>query len=143
MACLEPPEYNAAHARVGNVNEILADLHADAIRRLAVPGADVLVDQFANARLLERRLGDLDVRLEQRPRAESEPAVAAASVVARHVFLQSLRRLSEESAVDLHKGAGAPTDRAGRRFVALHGEADLARVAKVHFKNTQKVTRGR
>jgi ribonuclease HIII len=140
IARLDPPEYNATWGRVRNVNEVLADLHERAIRELARPGDHVLVDKFASESLLKRRLASLDIRLEQRVRAESELiAVAAASIIAREEFLGALRELSEASAVDLHKGAGEPADRSAQRFVALHGRASLARVAKVHFKNTQRI----
>jgi len=143
VARLDPPDYNATHARVRNLNPMLADLHAQVIAELAAPGMRVVVDQFANAKVLERALGGLDVRLEQRPRAESsEIAVAAASVIAREEFLRALAELSESVGVDLAKGAGAPTDRAARRFVALHGADRLGEVAKLHFRNTLKVGGG-
>lgn len=140
IARLDPPEYNATYARVKNVNAVLADLHAQAIRELAQAGDRVLVDKFADEKLLRERLRGVDIELLQRVRAEAITAVAAASIIAREEFLTALRELSEEVAVDLHKGAGEPVDVSGRRFVALHGRAELARVAKVHFKNTQKIT---
>lgn len=66
-------------------------------------------------------------------------AVAAASVIAREQFLLGMRALSEAWALDLAKGAGHPVDAAARRFVALHGAGKLGEVAKLHFKNTQKL----
>lgn len=139
LEALDPPKYNATYQRPGQLNPMLADLHARAIRRLARPGDHALVDKFADERLIASRLADLDLRLEQRVRAESEPAVAAASVIAREHFLLALKHLSDEAGVDLAKGAGEPTDRAAREYVRLHGFEGLARVAKVHFKNTQKL----
>jgi ribonuclease HIII len=136
---LEPPEYNREHARSGNLNLMLADLHARAIRKLAKPRARVVVDQFASEKLLEERLNDLELHLEQRPRGEQEVSVAAASIVARAVFVERMQALSQEFAVDLHKGAGSPADRAAREFVAIHGMQALDRVAKLHFKNTKKL----
>ena len=136
---LDPPAYNARHAEVKNLNAMLADLHAAAIRRLAREDDVVLIDKFADEKLVAERLRGLAVDLYQKPKAEAEPAVAAASVVARAVFLERLRELSDEFAVDLHKGAGAPTDAAGRRFLAVHGFDTLEKVAKVHFKNTRKL----
>lgn len=137
---LDPKRYNAAHAEQGNVNEILADLHARAIRELHEPGVHVLVDRFAKESLIQSRLQDLDLTLEQRFRAESNLAVAAASVVARDEFLTAMEELSDEFAVELPKGAGEPVDHAGREFLRLHGLEALGRVAKLHFKNTQKIT---
>ncbi|MBI5363073.1 MAG: DUF3378 domain-containing protein, partial [Planctomycetes bacterium] len=43
IARLDPPEYNATWGRVRNVNEVLADLHARAIRELAQPKDHVLI----------------------------------------------------------------------------------------------------
>ncbi len=136
---LRPLEYNREHARTKNLNPMLADLHARAIRAVASAGDVVLVDRFAAESLVADRLSGLEVDLHQTPRAEREPVVAAASVIARAVFLEELHALSEEHAVDLHKGAGAPTDDAARRFVKIHGFDALERVAKLHFKNTKKL----
>ena len=137
---LDPPDYNRTHAREKNLNPMLADLHARAIRRVAEDGERVVVDRFANERLVASRLEGLDVDLVQMPRAESaEPAVAAASILARHAFVEALDELSARFAVDLHKGAGTPTDAAARAFVELHGREALGEVAKLHFKNTAKL----
>jgi ribonuclease HIII len=140
---LDPSAYNAEHARVKNLNPLLAGLHARAIRELATPGVRVVVDQFANEKVLEQALGGIDIQLEQRPRGEEVLAVAAASVIAREQFLTALRELSDAWAIDLTKGAGDPADRAARRFVALHGFDKLGNVAKLHFKNTQKIAGAR
>jgi ribonuclease HIII len=135
---VDPPRYNQIYVQ-GKLNDLLGTLHAEAITQLARPGIHVLIDQFANATLMQRKLAKLDVRLEQRTRAESNPAVAAASILAREQFLLGLKELSEEAAVDLHKGAGAPVDVSAEKYVALHGREGLAKVAKLHFKNTLKI----
>ncbi len=139
VARLDPPDYNAEHARLGNVNELLADLHAKAIQALYEPGLHVLIDRFAKESVMATRLKDLDITLEQRPRAESNLAVAAASVIARDEFLSAIAELSSEQAVELPKGAGAQVDAAGAEFARLHSFEALNKVAKVHFKNTDKV----
>lgn len=139
VARLDPPQYNALYTRPGQLNDILADLHVQAVGELARPGIRVLVDQFAGAALLQRKMKKLGVQLEQRHRAESDPAVAAASVIAREEYLVALRELSERFGLDLHKGAGTPTDRSAAAFMRLHGRDALPQVAKMHFKNTQKL----
>jgi ribonuclease HIII len=139
IARLDPPRYNQIYQRKGQLNEILADLHTAAISKLARPGIRVLVDKFANASLLDTRLAGLGIRLEQRVRAEAYTAVAAASIIAREQFLTALKQLSDDEGVDLHKGAGSPVDKSANRFVQIHGMEGLARVAKLHFKNTQKI----
>jgi ribonuclease HIII len=138
VARLDPPEYNRIYVQ-GKLNDLLGNLHVQAIGQVAKPGMHVLVDQFANPALMQKKLAPLGVKLEQRTRAESNPAVAAASIIARVEFLTALKELSDEAAVDLHKGAGDPVDRAAARFVAIHGREGLVNVAKLHFKNTQKI----
>jgi ribonuclease HIII len=134
-----PREYNAEYARWKNLNPLLAALHGRAIRELAAPGMLVVVDQFGGAPLMRDALAGADVRLEQRPRGEEILAVAVASVLARERFLVELKALSDEFAIDLCKGAGDPTERAARRFLALHGDGRLGEVAKLHFKTTRKL----
>lgn len=136
---LDPPLYNRTWQRPGQLNPMLADLHAAAIRALARPGDRVLVDKFADDRLVGSRVRELAIQLEQRVRAEAEPTVAAASIIAREQFLLALKQLSVDAGVELAKGAGDPTDRAAREYVRLHGFEKLAAVAKLHFKNTEKL----
>lgn len=136
---VDPEEYNRRYPQYGGLNPFLGDLHAEAIRAVAQPDVRVLVDQFANARVMRAALKGTRVQLEQATRAERNPAVAAASIIARQEFLLALHELSEECGVALHKGAGAPVDRAGVEYVRAHGFDALGRVAKLHFKNTGKI----
>ena len=136
---VDPPEYNHRYPQYSGLNPFLADLHAEAIRAVAQPGVRVLVDRFAKEGLMQKALGDLDIRLEQATRAERNMAVAAASILARQEFLLGLQELSDEAGVPLHKGAGRPTDDSGVRYVEAHGFEALGNVAKLHFKNTEKI----
>jgi ribonuclease HIII len=145
VVSLSPEEYNRAWESARNANRLLASLHAEAIVRVSrrVRCRRVLTDAFGDASLVRGALGPVAARFElrQRPRAESDPAVAAASILARDAFLAAMNALSEEFAVDLPLGAGENVDDAGRRFLRLHGAEALRRVAKLHFKNTQKLGR--
>jgi len=136
---LDPEAYNAEHARHGNLNPLLAQLHARAIERLAQPGDRVVVDQFGHESLVREALSRADLTLVQAHRAERNVAVAAASILARQEFLVCLRELSAEFELELRKGAGEPVDQAAAHFVRQHGRDALGRVAKLHFKNTQKI----
>jgi ribonuclease HIII len=82
------------------------------------------------------------IRLEQRPKAESDLAVAAASIVARAEFLLRLKRLSDEVGTTLPKGASPAVELAARMIVKKHGQERLGSVAKLHFKTTQAVLAG-
>lgn len=72
-------------------------------------------------------------------RAESKyPAVAAASVIARWVFLMEMKKMNQKWDFAFPKGAGAPVDKALRRFMQKHSMQDLAQTAKLNFANTEK-----
>jgi ribonuclease HIII len=142
---LMPPEYNARHEAEKNVALFLATLHAEAVAE-ALRGAEatrVVIDQFTFAERLEDALKRAGVRLpvEIRPRAEDNPAVAAASVLARAEFLLGLKDLGNEHGVELPKGAGPPVEAVARRLYQEGGRGALEAVAKIHFKTTTKVTR--
>ncbi len=136
---LDPADYNARYPKYKGLNPLLADLHAEAIGELVQPGMRVVVDKFAADSVMRKALGDLDVELVQAARAERNAAVAAASIVARAEFLLALDELGETVGQSLHKGAGAPVDKVGVKLVREHGHDVLETVAKLHFKNTNKI----
>lgn len=140
LQVLMPEDYNREWKALG-LHTLLSRQHAEAIRAVAHRGDRVVVDQFSKKDEIGPRLVDLELAIEQRPRAESELAVAAASILARAEFLLQLKELGDEFDLPLHKGAGAPVDRIGAEFVRAHGREALARVAKTHFKNTEKIER--
>ena len=142
-----PQRYNELYDNFGrNLNRLLAWGHGKAIAEVhgRHPCDHVLSDKFGNEKLvrgeLERR--EIDVRLDQRVRAESNPAVAAASVLARARFLRELGRLGQRIGTKLRKGAGTPVDDVARRLYRDGGIEGLRQVAKMHFKTTQKAMRG-
>ena len=145
VVAIGPERYNALYAKMRNLNRLLAWAHARVIENLLEQLPDcreVISDQFGDARLLERALLERGrhITLTQRPRAESDPVVAAASIVARAEFLHRLEALAARFAMPLPKGAGPPVLAAGRAFVARHGADALGQVAKLHFRTTRQVT---
>src|SRR6185436_3016675 len=71
--------------------------------------------------------------------AESDIAVAAASILARERFINWLRDTGREMEVTLPKGVSDVVKSTGRDLVARHGPDVLKRVAKVHFKTAHDV----
>lgn len=138
-----PEKYNALYAKFRNLNRLLAWAHAKAIENLLekVNCANVLTDQFGDESLVRRALQEKgrQINLIQRTKAEQNLAVAAASILARAEFLNRLLSLSKSFGVNLHPGAGAPTDQSIREFIRKNGKDNLGQVGKLHFKNTQKV----
>jgi ribonuclease HIII len=146
VVAVHPVKYNELYAKMRNLNRLLAWCHATALENLLTrtTARQVIVDQFAAAHVLERALKERGkaIALTQVTRGEAHASVAAASIVARAEFLDRLAGLSRRFDLDLPKGAGAPVDLAGRRILESGGEALLAQVAKLHFKNTQKIGTG-
>ncbi|MCU0726888.1 MAG: ribonuclease HIII [Planctomycetes bacterium] len=144
IVSIGPPRYNEVYEGFRNVNRMLGWATATAIAGVLArrPCRRVLSDQFGNERLIADALvkKGVSVELTQRPRAESNPAVAAASLIARAAFLHELSRLSAETGMELPKGAGAPVDAAARKLYRAGGREALARVAKLHFRTTVKIT---
>jgi ribonuclease HIII len=101
----------------------------------------VIADQFGDERFLHNALmaKGRSVRLIQKPRAEEEIAVAAASIVARAEFLRRLQELGNRYGVPLPKGASDAVITAGKVFVQKHGSDVLGQVAKLHFRTTERV----
>ena len=99
-----------------------------------------LSDKFGNERLIQNALMERGrgLRLDQRVRAEAHPAVAAASIVARARFLRDLERLGFDAGEKLPKGAGTQVDETARRLYRSGGMEALGRVAKLHFRTTEK-----
>ncbi|MCX6995873.1 MAG: ribonuclease HIII [Kiritimatiellaeota bacterium] len=144
LIVIGPRAYNRLYAQLRNVNRILAWGHARAIENLldVVPACPrALSDQFGPTRQIEQALlkKGRQIKLEQRPRAESDPAVAAASILARAGFLGALRELQEKWGCAIPKGASAQVQESARQLVARHGPLALLDTAKCHFKTADAV----
>ena len=137
---LMPREYEARRmAAGGNVNRLLGELNAEIIHELKAEVELIVVDAFGEkARsYLESRVPE-GVRLEVRPRAEDDAAVAAASILARARYLEEMEKLSERVGFELPRGSTHVLE-AARRVVEELGEEALAEVAKKHFAITRRV----
>ena len=138
-----PQKYNDLYLKIRNLNRLLAWGHAKALETLLerVPCTRAISDQFGDERLIRNALQEKgrQIILEQRTKAESDLAVAAASIVARAEFLLRLKRLSDEVGTTLPKGASPAVELAARMVVKKHGEQRLGTVAKLHFKTTKAV----
>ena len=145
IIAIGPQRYNELYAKIQNLNRLLAWGHAKALETLLdrVSCGRAIADQFGDERLIMNALQEKGrtIVLEQRHKAESDLAVAAASILARAEFLQRLKRLSDEIGTSLPKGASSAVELAGRMIVKKHGEERLGSIAKLHFKTTQAVLR--
>ena len=150
---LGPAAYNRLYAKMRNINRMLAWAHGTAIEELLEkrPGCDrVVVDQFAPTeatiqRALKAR--GKKAKVEQRHKAESDIAVAAASVIARELFIRACLDMGKEcfgenaEAQDrIPLGSSDPRVRAlAEEMVRKNGPTWLMNHCKAHFQTTDKV----
>jgi ribonuclease HIII len=141
---IAPKRYNELYAKFGNLNRLLAWGHAKVIETLLerVPTCPrALSDQFANPAVLQKALQERgrQIELVQRTKAESDPAVAAASILAREAFVRWLKSAGEHWGLELGKGVSAQVKATATQFVARNGRDPLSEIAKLHFKTTTEI----
>jgi ribonuclease HIII len=139
-----PEKYNELYDKFKNLNRLLAWGHARIIENLLEKVPDcprALSDQFANPALIQRALGERGrlIVLQQRTKAESDIAVAAASILARAEFLVRLDKLGLTAKQKLPKGASAQVKEIARTIARADGADGLRKVAKEHFKTFKEV----
>ncbi len=140
---ISPPKYNELYEKFHNLNHLLGWGHATAITELAQKTGchTATIDQFASERVvidaLKRK--EIEIDLTQRHGGESDPVVAAASILARAAFVDGIDRLSQEVGLELPKGASHLVIRAGKALVRKHGPQILPQVAKMHFKTKEEI----
>lgn len=145
VVTIAPERYNELFKKIGNLNRLLAWGHARIIENLCEIKPDcprALSDKFADVRVLERALMEKGktIQLDQRTKAESDFAVAAASILAREKFIDWLENAGKRlGGLALPRGVSASVKDAARKIVATGGTDALAGVAKMHFKTAAEV----
>lgn len=132
------PKYNELYNKFDrNLNKLLAWYHSKsligALEERKAPWG--LLDQFTKEKLVDAYVKDRkDFKLVSRTKAESDPVVAAASIVARAVYVREMKRLSEEAGETLTKGASGKVLAQAKKIVDEQGADALKGFAKMHFK---------
>jgi ribonuclease HIII len=139
-----PEKYNDLYREFGNLNSLLGWGHARVIENLLEKKPDcprALSDQFADPRVIERALlaHGRKIKIEQRTKAESDLAVAAASILARQAFIDWLERRGKELGLRLERGVSPSVKETARKIVEKGGAAGLRQVAKVHFRTAHEI----
>lgn len=132
------PKYNDLYNKFDrNLNKLLAWYHSKsligALEERHAPWG--LLDQFTKEKLVDAYVKDRkDFKLISRTKAESDPVVAAASIVARAVYVREMKRLSDEAGEQLIKGASGKVLAQAKKIVEEKGADALKGFAKMHFK---------
>jgi ribonuclease HIII len=135
-------KYNELYAKFGNLNRMLGWLHARALEtaldKKKVPWG--LLDQFSKQPITRgfiKQHKDFDLR--QQTKAESDPVVAAASIVARAQYVRAIQQLESNAGIPIPKGSGAEAKQAFRDLVQLKGTDCAPDYVKLHFKTASEV----
>ena len=141
---LSNKEYNENYNYDMNMNKVKAVLHNKVLNKMVNKyQADyVLVDQFANPYVYYNYLKGTNYvkNITFITKAEDKClAVACASLISRFVFLKEFDKLGESLGVFLIKGASDKVDELGLRIVNKYGFDKLKDIAKLNFKNTEKI----
>jgi ribonuclease HIII len=147
VVTIGPERYNALFLKIGNLNRLLAWGHARVIENLSALRPEcprALSDKFADVRVLQRAIMEKgrSLALEQRTKAESDFAVAAASILAREKFIDWLDAAGKRLGVQLPRGVSASVKEAAKKVVQVAGRDALGSVAKMHFKTALEVLAG-
>src|SRR6266487_1949890 len=139
-----PEKYNELYHKFGNLNKLLGWGHARVIENLLAKKSDcprALSDQFADARVVEQSLlrHGRKIDIQQRTKAESDIAVAAASILAREAFINWLERRGKELGWRLERGVSASVKETAKKLVEKSGPDTLREVAKVHFRTAHEI----
>jgi ribonuclease HIII len=140
---LPPETYNRLVKKMGSVNRVLAWAHATVLENLLERHPDTsyaIADQFGPEHQIQSALKTKGkaITLKQRHKAESDPAVAAASILARDAFVTQLKELATLTGCRLPLGATHVRPSA-EEIVRRAGPEILTRIAKTHFRTTRQV----
>jgi len=143
LVVIGPEKYNELYQKLRNLNKMLAWAHSRAIENILeeAPCSLAITDQFGDKLFVLNALmkKGRNIELIQKPKAEEDIAVAAASILARSEFLKRLYFLSQDVGMDLPKGSSPMAEEAGVKLVMQHGSKILDKVAKKHFKLTRRI----
>jgi len=146
IVSVTPLQYNTRFNQLSrkglNSLDMLAECHGSAITHLLDDNPEpsrIIIDRFCDEKRIEHLLPEGNFKLDLRVRGESDPAVAAASILARDAYLGGLDDISRRFGIQAVSGSGRATDMVVREFVNKFGADILDEIVKVHFKNTLKV----
>lgn len=131
-------KYNELYVKFRNLNKLLAWGHARVIENILEKEhcEYALSDKFGDESLILNALmaRGQKINLEQRIKAESDIAVAAASVLARATFVQRMLDLESFYGCKFPKGCNDGVKAAAKEFIKQFGKNRLIEVCKAHFK---------
>ena len=144
---LSNKDYNLNYSNNINMNKIKAILHNKVLYKLKekIKAYDyIIVDEFAKKFVYYNYLKDntnVVKNITFLTKGEDKHlAVACASLISRYIFIKKFIELENELNMTLPKGASDQVDLKGVKIVKEYGFDKLKEIAKLNFKNTEKIT---
>lgn len=142
---LTPKEYNVKG--ITNMNKIKAILHNKVLYSLVNKDSydykQIVMDQFVYPKKYFEHINDIPNKVTNitfTTHAEDKClSVAVSSIISRYIFLNEMDKLSDELGIPLYKGAGDNVDIQGLEIIKKYGFEKLKSIAKLNFKNTEKI----
>lgn len=142
-------QYNELYNSDMNMNKMKAILHNKVLSAFADKEKYhydyIVVDQFENPRSYYNHLTDAKFKVYNitfLTKAEDQClSVACSSLISRYIFLQEMDKMSKSLGIDIPKGASDLVDNVGREIVKKFSSDKLKEIAKMNFKNTEKILR--
>jgi len=146
---LNNSEYNDRYNNSYNINKIKAIMHNKVLFQMVnevKTGFDyIIVDEFAREQRYYEYIKEspnVQKNITFMTKAEDKNlAVAAASIISRYIFIKEFDKLSDSLHIPLPKGAGSNVDTIGMEVVEKYGKEKLNEIAKLNFKNTERILR--
>lgn len=136
-------KYNELYSKFKNLNKLLAWGHSTVIENLITKTSAkiAVLDKFANEKVILYYLKTKgkQVNLIQQTKAESDTAVACASILARARYVKLMSDMSYKYEMDFPKGASTLVLKTGKEFIKKYGIEELNNVSKTHFKTYEDV----
>lgn len=143
---LSNKEYNEKYSHNINMNKIKAIMHNKVLSKVKSKNFNydyIVVDQFAQPYVYFNYLKESTnvVRnITFITKAEDKClSVACSSIISRYIFLKEFDKLSKNLNLLLLKGASDKVDEIGVKIVNKYGFDKLNEIAKLNFKNTEKI----
>lgn len=143
---LKNEEYNNHKNNNINMNQMKAILHNKVLYELKQKNYQydyIVVDQFEPPKSYYNHISKSTRRVQDiffLTKAEDQClSVACSSLISRYIFLKEMDKLSNELGITLPKGANPLVDEVGKKIVAKYGKDKLKSIAKLNFKNTDKI----
>lgn len=140
---INPLKYNELYNKMNNLNQLLAWGHARAIENILEKKecTYALSDKFGDEKLIKNALmkKGKNIHLEQRCKAESDIAVAAASIIAREQFLKGMFEISSRYGLKIPKGASSQVLEVAKIIAQKFSKDELKNAVKMHFKTYSQI----